>query len=759
MMENLPKSPDEYPDILSRLQHLEDRLAILRTWCKSDLYFLLRYVLKRSDAENKWIFDRCREVQANPDGYLDLWAREHYKSTIITFALTIQDILKDPEITVGILSYNRPAAKDFLRQIKREFEENAFLKQLFPDILYQNPQAESSKWSEDDGIIVRRKTNPKESTVEAWGLVDGQPTRKHFGLIIYDDTVVRESVTTPDMMKKTTEAWELSRNLTKMQGGKTRYIGTRYHFNDTYGEIERRGAAIIRLYPATEEGTEGGTPILMTREQLEEKRRDMGPYTFACHAKGTFVTMADWSQKPIELIEAGDMVVGWGHIKGSKAVLKPTRVVAINKRTALTVKSELENGDVLIHTPDHKWWTGRAPHGDRKTYSPLGFGFSKQKGVCRVIDLLEIHKKKKEDWERAAGYLAAIIDGEGGVKHLTVQITQDPVKHPEVCKQIEWSFETLGLKYSVYERKSRNMRIYTLLGGRTARIRLLSCLGKHFGKREEIIRQCFGARNFGKGCRIKLIKQTELFESDVYNIQTETGNYIADGYASKNCQMLQNPTADEKQGFKYEWTRFYEGLPGDAGMNRYLLIDPANEKKKQSDFSAFIVWGMGQDGNYYLLDIIRDRFNLSERTRTLFDLHKKWKPLRTGYEDYGLKADVQHIRHVMAENHYHFEITGLKNTVNKNDRIRAMIPLFEQSKIWFPQSKYYTNYERKTDELISVFINEEYKPFPVGKHDDMFDAMSRILDPDLGATWPIAAERKERYRDKKPVRHTTWMSR
>ena len=73
-------------------------------------------------------------VQESPDGHLDLWAREHYKSTIITFGQTIQDILRDPEVTVGIFSHTRPIAKGFLRQIKRELESNQTLKDLFPDI-------------------------------------------------------------------------------------------------------------------------------------------------------------------------------------------------------------------------------------------------------------------------------------------------------------------------------------------------------------------------------------------------------------------------------------------------------------------------------------------------------------------------------------------------------------------------------------------------------------------------------------------------
>ena len=256
------------------------------TWrrlCREDLFFLLVFVLGRRDVMHEWIYQRCRDVQNQPNGYLDVWSRFHYKSTIITFAKTIQDLLINPELTICIFSQTSPLARQFLRQIKTELQDNGRLKQLFDDIFWSDPEKMAGKWSEHEGIIVKRRGNPKEATIEAYGLIDQQPTSKHFDIRVYDDVVTQESVGNPDIIKKTTERWELSGATGMGPNGLDveRYVGTFYHGNDTYQEIMRRGVVKVRQHPATIDGTADGEPVLKSRDELMALGRKMGPATFA----------------------------------------------------------------------------------------------------------------------------------------------------------------------------------------------------------------------------------------------------------------------------------------------------------------------------------------------------------------------------------------------------------------------------------------------------------------------------------------------
>jgi len=467
----------------------------MRKFCQTDLFYLLTRGLGRTDVNRDWLFARCEEIQASPDGFIDLWAREHYKSTVITYAQSIQDILNDPNITIGIFSHTKPIARAFLRQIKYELETNARLKYLFPEILYENCK-KAPNWSEDKGITVKRTSNSKEATVEAHGLIDGQPTSKHFSLLVYDDVVTRESVTTPEMIEKVTDAWSLSLNL-GAEGGSMRIIGTRYHFNDTYRTIMQRKAAVPRIYPATDDGKVDGEPVFLTRAVLEKKRREQGSFVFA-------------------------------------------------------------------------------------------------------------------------------------------------------------------------------------------------------------------------------------------------------------CQQLQNPKADDAQGFNLDDMRYYETEPDPFGMNFYILVDPANEKRKKSDYTTMWVLGLGPDRNYYVFDLIRDKLNLTERCDTLMQLHQEYQPIGVGYEHYGIQADIQHIEYVQGKRNYRFPITPLGGQMAKNDRIRRLIPIFESHRLWFPRTLYRTNYEGKREELIKVFLEDEMEAFPVMLHDDMLDGLARVVEPDLAARFPKMKKRikKASWRDR-----------
>lgn len=499
-----------YAEVLRDAEREGSTLSVMNELGRRDLFYLLLNLLHRRDIDNDFLFDRCMEVQREPNGMLDLWAREHYKSTIITFAKSIQDIVDshsknsfywDQEVTIGIFSHTKAIAKKFLNQIKSEFETNKLLQQVYSDVLWQNPKREASLWSLDKGIIVKRATNPKEATIEAHGLVDGQPTSAHFVILNYDDVVTRESVYTPDQIKNTLESWELSTNL-GAHGGVSRYAGTRYHSNDTYRTIIERKAAVPRIHAATDDGTAKGKPVFLSQAALDEKRQKQGPYTFA-------------------------------------------------------------------------------------------------------------------------------------------------------------------------------------------------------------------------------------------------------------CQQLQNPKAEDAMGFQMHWVRKYDAhsfqtkkVPWPKSWNYYLISDPASKKKRVNDYTCTGVIALGPDKNYYLVDGIRDRLNLKERTAKMFEFHRKYPILKTGYEEYGKDADIEHIEEIMERDNYRFDITPLGGHLPKEDRIRRLVPPFADKRFWIPYHIWFMDYEDNTKDFVKLLLEDELDPFPVAIHDDMLDMISRIRDPKFGAVFPKPPSTPEREKRK-----------
>lgn len=202
----------------------------------------------------------------------------------------------------------------------------------------------------------------------------------------------------------------------------------------------------------------------------------------------------------------------------------------------------------------------------------------------------------------------------------------------------------------------------------------------------------------------------------------------------------QEPRPGEGGEFQKTWLQYFDNIGNGQGMNKLLLVDPASgrRKNKNNDFTAIWVIGLGRDRNYYVLDVVRDRLNLTERCRKVFELHRKWRPYEVRYEQYGMQADIEHLQSVMEAEQYRFKITEVGGGLQKEDRIRRLLPVFQNGLIYVPRTFWYTRSDNKVYDLIAEFIDEEYAAFPIGRHDDMFDALARMMEPgpEYALKWP-----------------------
>ena len=195
---------------------------------------------------------------------------------------------------------------------------------------------------------------------------------------------------------------------------------------------------------------------------------------------------------------------------------------------------------------------------------------------------------------------------------------------------------------------------------------------------------------------------------------------------------MQTPVEQGGSVFKSEWLQYYREKPTLSDMNIYVFVDPANSKNKNSDNTAIVVIGANKDGNLYMLDAWVDKMNIKERENVLFHVHEMYTPRRVYYEKYGMQIDIEYMKQAMDHRNYRFAIDEIGGSMAKEDRIERLAPYFEDGKLFLPQFLKKNNYLGKEVDLINYFINEEYLPFPVGRHDDMIDALSRICDVHIG---------------------------
>lgn len=160
--------------------------------------------------------------------HLNLAPRGTGKSTIMTIASVILDILQNPNIRILIASKTDSNAIGFLSEIKQKLTSKKLVS-IFGE-------QKGELWNEGEIKVRPRTSTAKESTVTCVG-VSGALASKHFDKIYADDLVDEENSKTEAQREKLATWLFKILDPTLEPDGDMSIIGTRYHPEDLYGQL------------------------------------------------------------------------------------------------------------------------------------------------------------------------------------------------------------------------------------------------------------------------------------------------------------------------------------------------------------------------------------------------------------------------------------------------------------------------------------------------------------------------------------------
>jgi hypothetical protein len=297
------------------------------------------------------------------------------------------------------------------------------------------------------------------------------------------------------------------------------------HYVKTPESNRTRAALVLARQIRSDHGRDGlilnltGTPVLNRPIELAAqlavigRLKDFGGYWgFAkryCNPPEAPIWMGDYTFKPLGEVEVGDEVIGWApHEERRSRFLARSRVEAVIRRHAPIVKVTMTSGRTIRCTADHRWLSAN----DAAEY------FVEPKvgrKLCHVVDPVATNGS------RAAAWLGGMYDGEGSGP----VIAQSESHNEKVCRQIEYAFAEIGVEYT---RTDDNK--YVITGGRQG---LATFAAAATPMRYRSMDRYLLTSRFRTPDEIVSIEPDG--EGEVIALTTATGNYVAWGYASRNC--------------------------------------------------------------------------------------------------------------------------------------------------------------------------------------------------------------------------------
>jgi predicted phage terminase large subunit-like protein len=202
----------------------------------------------------------------------------------------------------------------------------------------------------------------------------------------------------------------------------------------------------------------------------------------------------------------------------------------------------------------------------------------------------------------------------------------------------------------------------------------------------------------------------------------------AQGSLTFSAQYQQSPMPLQGNVIKREWLRYYSRVP--ANLDLVMVSwDTASTISETADFSVGTVWG-AKGLDFYLLDLVRDRFEVPELRREVMRLARKWNAHQTVIEDTDIGRAIAHDLRRSGE----ASVVLRPVLHSKEARLVAQSARFESGQVHVPEAPW-----------LATWLNE-LLAFPNGRHDDQVDSTSLALDWLSQRTHPLHAAKQLRER-------------
>lgn len=204
----------------------------------------------------------------------------------------------------------------------------------------------------------------------------------------------------------------------------------------------------------------------------------------------------------------------------------------------------------------------------------------------------------------------------------------------------------------------------------------------------------------------------ERFDIDrLEKIKTAVGSH------TWNALYQQRPTALGGTLFKGQWFKSYKLLP--KIKRSIITVDTAQKTKEANDYSVFALWGEGVDGNAYLIDLLRGKWEspeLIKHGRAFWAKHRGKHNL-SGMHIEDKVSGTTLIQTLSRDVNPIIPVIPIQRNTDKVTRANDVSPFVESGHVYLPESA----------PFLSDFTSEVEK-FPQGANDDQVDTMVDGLD-------------------------------